>query len=175
MDNEVYDHDIVNIVGTDTYKALWTVFPNLYSRVYDDMIPSQSELDKVNAILSSEDDVDLGPIIRRELIDYIRAVRLKYERSASAISVKLPSISGVLIHSSPPLNHYPQNYITYATWAVIIITIIILVIWNLTVAFRIHPIYSKRAKYLRSQNRVSLIPHSEFSSQSEESYACEVK
>ena len=141
--DDVYDRDISREVGNDTYKALWSIFPNLYSRLYDNMIPLQCEVDKVNSITTSA-DCDLGPKIKSDLIRYI-------QDSRKGLHPDPPSTCGILIHSTPYIEIPGYSYIITAIWTIVISLITILVVWNISMIFKIHPLFFKKPRYARTR------------------------
>lgn len=139
--DHVYDRDISREIGNDAYKALWTYFPNLYSKLYDDMVPPQCELDKVNSIITSA-DCDLGPKIKSDLIRYI-------QDSRKGLHPDIPILCKDLIHSTPHAEVPGYSYIISAIWIIFLSLMTVLIVWNISLVFKVHPVYFKNPRYFK--------------------------
>lgn len=128
----VSDREISDLVGMDTYKALYTIFPDKYVDFTYPMKPTDYRLQEVNNIISLYDNLD-GDTLKSYLVIYF----FDWNKSPHSVVVK------ELINSSIPMLTPCVKDSTRAIWALIVLIITILIIY--VIVFYVWPsLYSYR-------------------------------
>lgn len=122
-DTRVSDIDLCNLVGLETYKALYTLFPDNWVEITHPMTANKHHLYKIGILLSLQDNIT-GTCLKKRLV--IRFVDGPDQGSSYLIAD--------LINSSECLGIPNMSPFTYAIWIVwmflmMILTIIILYIY----------------------------------------------
>jgi hypothetical protein len=115
----VSDTEICKLVGLDTYKALYTISPDLYLALTDPMTAPRSIIYEVKTIISLHENIT-PKIIKKNLV--IRCV--------NGPNKETDQIIAGLIHSSEPLKISRSSSITqicWVTWMFIMVVLIIFV------------------------------------------------
>jgi len=118
------DYEVQKIVGLETYKALYSVWPKLYSEINYPMKPDPFYVQLVRDIASSSgsDLATLGPLIRDDLIRMTKGGESSRGYGAG------------LVNTSPVCTHFtPRPIIT-------IISIIWVLVWTIFVCLFLYHI-----------------------------------
>jgi hypothetical protein len=120
-EKRVSDLELCNLVGLETYKALYELFPNLWVSVTYPMEAQEDHKNKIKVLLSLQDKLS-GECLKRRLI-----VRLVDGTNQSASEL----VAG-LINSSEPLSEPIMTPTAWSLWIlfIFIFTVLtVLVFW----------------------------------------------
>ncbi len=114
----ITDKEICDLVGLDTYKALYTLNPNLYTDFTHPMVPTQHQLEEIRSLLSLQADID-GNKLRSYLV----------MRYIDGPNCENASVVAGLVNSSPPMTVPGVCDLTRARWTLIVFIITLLVVF----------------------------------------------
>lgn len=119
----VSDTDLCNLVGLETYKALYTLFPQHWIEITHPMNANEHHLYKIGVLLSLQDNIT-GACLKKRLV--VRFVDGPDEGSSYLIAD--------LINSSDSLSMPNMSPFTYAIWIIwmflmMVLTVIVLYIY----------------------------------------------
>ena len=116
----VFDQHICDLVGLETYKALYELFPDCWVDLTYPMTAKEDHLHKIQTLLVAQDGLTGKCLKKRLIVRYVDGPT----QSASEL------VAG-LVHSSPVMdapNMSPQTFMLWVLWMFVTITVILLVI-----------------------------------------------
>ena len=120
----VFEREIIDLVGLQTYKAFLVLFPNLYQKQYND----RKNVDPYY-IQMIQKVITITQISAQELRNQLV---LAVERSQKGEDISQMSISSLFNLSPSPL-YYPAPFATNAWWflfiSLLIILLLVIIIW----------------------------------------------
>jgi len=125
-DQSVTDKDICDLVGLDTYKALYNLNPELYTDFTYPMEPSQHRMEEIRGLISLHDDLD-GSTLRSYLV-------MRHIDGPNSENVKV--VVG-LVNSSEPMTIPGVCETTRSAWVLCVFIITLLVVF--VIVFYIWP------------------------------------
>lgn len=133
-DNYISDRDLADLVGLDTYKALYSISPELYEDLTHPMTAEKHILCRVNTILSQHESITVESIKANLVIRYVEGE-----------SVDTTEIVAGLINSSEKMTIPRMSRSTQLFWifclfilVFLIVFVIIFYIWPSLLDFRTH-------------------------------------
>lgn len=103
----IYEREIIELIGLNTYKGLCQLFPNLYQSQYD--VGKKANLYYIQLIQSVMASTGFGgPELRQQLLEAVRKSKNGDDISKMAISS--------LFNSSIVPENYPASFMTNAWW-----------------------------------------------------------
>jgi hypothetical protein len=117
---------ISNLVGLETYKALYKIWPELYTYISDPLEPTNYFLTRVNGIVATSGFSleDAGPLIRTTLLNIATNI---------AVSNENYLLVQPLIGSSYTIKYLNDTSIENAIWICTTVFLTFFIIWYLYV------------------------------------------
>lgn len=104
----IYERQIIEFTGLETYKALLRLFPELYQSQYDDgKLVQEYYIQNIQQLMINSGYTPQQ--LRWALVNTV-------EKYLSGENVKDTSISNALYHSSPVPTSYAASFMTNAWW-----------------------------------------------------------
>jgi hypothetical protein len=120
------DISIANLTGLETYKALYKIWPNLYTYISDPLEPTNYFLTLVNGIIATSGfSLDVaGPLIRTTLLNIAKNITVPSEDYV---------LVQPLISSSYTIKYLNDTAIENTIWIAVTVFLAFFIIWYLYV------------------------------------------
>lgn len=120
----VFEREIIDLVGLQTYKALLVLFPNLYQKQYNDQrYVDPYYIQMIQKVMTTTQISGLE--LRKHLISAV-------EKEQEGDDIYQMSISSLFNLSPPPL-YYPAPFVTNAWWflfiSLLVILLLVIILW----------------------------------------------
>ena len=153
VSKQTLDIQISKLVGLETYKALYTLYPNLYSYISDPLTPTLYFTDLVQGVIASSDlsFSKAGEEIYSNLSDIVKQTSFvgdKVAKTPSSYSLapkgagstslisktaKLSGIADPLINSSYPVENLNESFGETVIWVTVVVFLSFFILFYLYV------------------------------------------